>query len=137
MVVGSDSVDDIISSTLDLEGRLLKLVWKARHAPPGSTPALHKSASRTSMFGNASRMSFNATRKNIGTDIELTEKASGSIVGDMEARSVKEQELESGVYTPTPRPTRIFASIYIGIAVALSTCTWLPLSSPLSIADLA
>jgi hypothetical protein len=71
-------------------------------------------------------MSFNATRKNAGTDIELTEKASG----DTEVRSVKEQELESGVYTPIPRPTRIFAAIYIGIAVALSTCAWLPLSSP-------
>ncbi|KAG8841497.1 hypothetical protein FRC20_005007, partial [Serendipita sp. 405] len=37
MVVWSDSVDDIIPSTLDLEGRLLKLVWKARHRVPGST----------------------------------------------------------------------------------------------------
>lgn len=78
------------------------------------------------MFGSASRMSLNATRKNAGTDIELTEKASGSIAGDMEARSLKEKELESGVCTPIPRPTRIFAAIYIGIAVALSTCTWLP-----------
>jgi hypothetical protein len=68
-------------------------------------------------------MSFSATRKNAGADIELTEKTSASVTGEMEARSVKDKELESGVYTPTPRPTRIFAAVYIGIAVALSTCT--------------
>jgi hypothetical protein len=119
MVVWSDSVDDIISSTLDLEGRLLKLVWRFRNGT--STPALNSSLSRASMFGSASRMSLSGHRKNTGIDIELTEKH--SVADHTDNTSItKEKELEEGATEPAPRPTRIFTSIYIGIAVALATC---------------
>lgn len=118
MVVWSDSVDDIISSTLDLEGRLLKLVWKFRNG--ASTPGPN-SLSRASMFGSASRMSLGG-RKATGTDIELTEKNSIADHTDDASASAKETQLEEGAVKAAPRPTRLFASIYIGIAVALATC---------------
>lgn len=127
MVVWSDSVDDIISSTLDLEGRLLKLVWKARHG--GSTSGLNANTfSRASMFGSASRMSLNGQRKSLGPDIELTEKVS---VADQtpDTLSAKDKELEAGYNAPVPRPTRVYAAIYVGIAVALAVCTLLCTSS--------
>jgi hypothetical protein len=125
MVVWSDSVDDIISSTLDLEGRLLKLVWRFRNG--ASTPAPN-SLSRASMFGSASRMSLSGHRKNTGTDIELTEKH--SIADHTDNTSItKEKELEEGATEAAPRPTRIFAPIYIGIAVALATCALFFLSN--------
>lgn len=69
--------------------------------------------------------------KSVGNDIELAEKGGVTIsmaeypdltpdtLGD-----TKEKELENGVAKPTPRPTRIYASIYVGIAVALSTCMY-------------
>ncbi|PVF94594.1 hypothetical protein CPB86DRAFT_776587 [Serendipita vermifera] len=131
MVVWSDSVDDIIPSCLDLEGRLLKLVWKARHGSTmnGSSTNLN-TLSRASMFGiggsaAASRMSL-GMRKPTGTttDIELTEKNSmADLNSGNEMSSTKEiKELEAGGATgPAPRPTKILAAIYIGIAVALST----------------
>jgi hypothetical protein len=140
MVVWSDSVDDIIPSCLDLEGRLLKLVWKARHGSTynGSSTNLNNTLSRHSMFGmsgsaTASRMSL-GMRKPTGTntDIELTEKNSmAELTSPNEMSSsmtmAKEKELEAGGVTgPAPRPTKILASIYIGIAVALSTCKSFP-----------
>jgi hypothetical protein len=121
MVVWSDSVDDIISSTLDLEGRLLKLVWKFRNG--ATTPALN-SLSKASMFGSTSRTSLGGHRRNTGTDIELAEKNSLADHTDNTSttKEPKEKELEEGATKAAPRPTRIFASIYVGIAVALATC---------------
>jgi hypothetical protein len=122
MVIWSDSVDDIISSTLDLEGRLLKLVWRGRNG--GSSSALNLNAntfSRASMLGSSSRMSLNAARKSLGPDIELTEKVS-VVDPTPDNLSAKDKELEAGAHAPAPRPTRVFAAIYIGIAVALSVC---------------
>lgn len=130
MVVWSDSVDDIISSTLDLESRLLKLVWKGRHG--GSSTALNintNTLSRASMLGSASRMSLNnAQRKSLGPEIELTEKVS-AVDQTPDELSAKDKELEAGYSTPAPRPTRVFAAIYVGIAVALAICTLLCTSS--------
>jgi hypothetical protein len=72
MVVWSDAVDDIISSVLDIEARLLKLVWKQR--PGAASPA---SLTRASVFGSQSRSSL--PNKKLA-DIELLEKSpTGSI----------------------------------------------------------
>ncbi|CCA68526.1 hypothetical protein PIIN_02390 [Serendipita indica DSM 11827] len=121
MIVWSDSVDNIVASTLDLESRLLKLVWKSRNGATNTTSLTPLSG--TSAFASTpSRMSLSATRKNTimtGTDIELTEKAA-SMADNHDVISLKEKELEAGA-KPAPRPTRTFAAIYIGIAVALST----------------
>ncbi|KAG8810640.1 hypothetical protein FRC17_002848, partial [Serendipita sp. 399] len=130
MIVWSDSVDDIIPSTLDLESRLLKLVWRARHGISGGTltPNIPGTPSPGSTFGG-SRMSLSGPRRTLlmstgtGTDIELTEKiASMDQTPSADIASLKDKELEAGLANkPTPRPTKVYAAIYIGIAVALST----------------
>ena len=116
LVVWSDTVNDIISSVLDIEARLLKLVWKER--PGAASPG---PLNRASVFGSQSHTSL--TNKKAG-DIELLEKGpTGSIdVPSPDTLSVtKEKELEEGLKV-TPRPTRILAPIYIGLATALSAC---------------
>lgn len=117
MIVWSDTVDDIIPATLDIEGRLLKLVWKQR--PGSATPGAAGSLSRTSMFGSASRMSLARTKAG---DIELAEKGSAGEAGTPDSASDREKELEEGAAKPAPRPTRILMPIYIGLATALTAC---------------
>lgn len=117
MVVWSDAVGEIISSVLDIEARLIKLVWKQR--PGAGTP---NSLMRASVFGSQSHSSL--PNKKI-SDIELTEKDS---MGNLDVPSrrtstvTKDKELEEGVKV-IPRPTRILAPLYIGLATALSACT--------------
>ena len=113
MVVWSDVVDDITASVLDTEARLLKLVWMQRPGAASPGPA--------SGFGSQSRTSL--TNKKVG-DIELLEKGSTGGIGvpSPDTLSVtKEKELEEGLKV-TPRPIRILAPVYIGLATALSTC---------------
>ena len=116
MVVWSDAVGDIISSVLDVEARLLKLVWKQR--PGAATP---NSLLRASVFASMSHSSL--PNKKVG-DIELTEK---DPMGNLDVPSrgpssvTKDKELEEGVKL-IPRPTRILAPIYVGLATALSAC---------------
>jgi len=115
MVVWSDTVDDIISSVLDVEARLLKLVWKER---PGSMTGPLIRASVSGLRPHSS-----LPNKPVG-DIELTEKGPmGSlVVPSQESLNVtKDKGLEEGAKV-TPRPTRIIAPIYIGLATALSAC---------------
>ena len=116
MVVWSDAVGDIISSVLDVEARLLKLVWKQR--PGAATP---NSLIRASVLGSQSYSSL-ANKK--VSDIELTEKdPTGNLpVPSPDTSTVtKDKELEEGVKR-IPRPTRILAPIYIGLSIALSAC---------------
>ena len=120
IVVWSDAVDDIISSVLDIEARLLKLVWKQR--PGAATPG---SLTRASVFPSQSRTSL-AIKKL--ADIELAEKSVDASSPDV-LSVTKDRELEQGLKV-IPRPTRILAPIYIGLATALSACEFsLTLSS--------
>lgn len=68
-------------------------------------------------------------------DIELAEKTSASEVTP-ETVGTKEKDIEAGTQKPTPRPTKVLAAIYIGMAVALSTCTLPSLPSAIAISFL-
>ncbi len=113
IVVWSDAVDDIISSVLDIEARLLKLVWKQR--PGAATPG---SLTRASVFPSQSRSSLVIKKL---ADIELAEKSVDISSPDVLSSVTKDRELEQGLKV-IPRPTRVLAPIYIGLATALSAC---------------
>ena len=75
------------------------------------------SLTRASVFASQSRSSL-AIKKL--ADIELAEK-SVDVPSPDTLSDIKDKDLEQGVKV-VPRPTRILAPIYIGLATALSAC---------------
>jgi hypothetical protein len=140
LVVWADRIDDIIPSCNDFEQRLIKLVWRERPSTlqttlpsgsPGSSTrlGLNSSSTRLPLSASATRLPLTGSRSSFAPtafgnvpppDIEARFKESEGHGSDIEKASLS--TVDGKPFGPVSRPTRIYASVYIGLATALAAC---------------
>ena len=133
----ADSFENIIPLCQDLDEKMIKLVWRHRHA----TTRSHISTGSTdvSALNSAVTSDINLTSSsNIVTEkIPVTEKDQANTEPTSKPKSgwrwnrrLTPKAVEPQTADPEkdglerdPRPTRLYAPVYCGLAIALSTCT--------------
>ena len=126
LVIWSYNLDNIIPTCKDFEDKLIKLVWNQRSA-----------------FASLVSSTVASTT---GSDVNLTEKTKeAGVVDDKEVAAIVEKkktgkkskrrcglgywfsdqtDVEKTADGPSPRPVRLFAPFYGGVAAALSLCSF-------------
>lgn len=137
LVVWAFNLDNILPTCKDFEDKLIKLVWTQR-----------------STFAS---LVSSAVPSTTGSDVNLTEKSKQAVLDDKEvaARAEKKKvgkkskrrcglgywfsdntDVEKTADGPSPRPIRLFAPFYGGIAAGLSICQSHFLHNLVDIADM-
>jgi hypothetical protein len=138
LVVWSYSLDEIIPTCRDFDDKLIKLVWSRRSAlvtfaTPSGSPS-----------GSGSNVHLNEKQDDAAPDA-LGEKAIAAKAKEKEQSSKREKEkskkgrscrfglgyfvsakedVEKTADGPSPRPMRLLACIYCGLAAGLSFCEY-------------
>jgi hypothetical protein len=136
IVIWSDNFDSIIPLCRDLEEKLIKLVWRLRHmtSPVSSTPPSTNSPSVTASATNLAEKNRVLTETIPVTDKErnnVRSKAppkksrwgwSWRVSPENRGTSAEEYDLdkEASPGSKGPRPIRLYAPFYCGLATALS-----------------
>ena len=129
IVVWADSFENIMPLCRDLEEKMIKLVWRHRHSvarsetPTGSADVSAVSSVATSNVNLTERAVVEKERANTSATSKpnaawrwhwrSTLKTDAPRSSDPEKEGAEEKE---------PRPVRLYAPFYCGLAVALSIC---------------
>jgi hypothetical protein len=137
IVVWSDNFDDIIPLCRDFEEKLIKLVWRCRRMPfsAPNTPLSTNPASAVASDANL------AVKDPVITEaIPVTEKERNNVRSKSMSKKSRwgwswratpekqgasddlDLEKEASSVTKGPRPIRLYAPFYCGLATALSIC---------------
>lgn len=134
IVVWSDSFDSIIPLCRDFEHKLIKLVWRNRRlvsSIPSATPSATASGSISTVKDPVLTESIPITEKERNNPNTRSNSLSRKSWWDWSWRLSPEKraisadgdlEKEASSATKGPRPIRLYAPFYCGLATALSIC---------------